>query len=127
MADNQSKQTGGSSGSTGGGSARGSSGSAAGLGDQTRETLRGATDRASDAWDSATEYGSRYYRQGSRAVSNVDSGTVTGWLVAGAIGLGLGWLIFGQHSFSSDYVARRMSASSERDNWGSDPAGDQAV
>jgi hypothetical protein len=83
--------------------------------DQARETLRSATDRASDAWDSASEYGSRYYRQGSRAVSDMDSGTMTGLFIAGAIGLGLGWLAFGQRSYSGDYIPRRMSRSSDRD------------
>lgn len=98
-----SSQTGGSSGSSG-----------AGLADQARETLRDATGRASDAWDSAAEYGSRYYRQGSRTVGSMDTGTMTGLLIAGAVGFGLGWLVFGQQSYSGDYVARRMSRSSER-------------
>jgi hypothetical protein len=62
----------------------------------------------------ASEYGSRYYRQGSRAIGDMDSGTMTGLFIAGAIGFGLGWLVFGQESRSGDYVARRMSASSER-------------
>jgi hypothetical protein len=119
MADTQSGQTGGSSGTAKGGSsgssAGGSSGSGAGVADQATETLRNATDRVSDAWDSASEYGSRYYRQGSRAIGNADSGTMTGWLVAGAIGLGLGWLAFGQRSYSGDYIPRRMSRSSDRD------------
>jgi hypothetical protein len=83
--------------------------------DQARETLQRATDRASDAWEDASRYGSRYYRQGTRAVGNLDSGTMTGWLVAGAIGLGLGWLAFGQQSRSGDYIPRRMSTSSDRD------------
>ena len=96
-------------------SGRGGSSSGGGAADQARQALRDATDKASDAWDSASEYGSRYYRQGSRAVGNVDSTTMTGFLVAGAIGFGLGWLVFGQHSYSGDYVARRMSRSSERD------------
>ncbi|CAO4145966.1 hypothetical protein [Methylorubrum aminovorans] len=39
---------------------------------------------------------------------------MTGFLVAGAIGFGLGWLVFGQHSYSGDYVARGMSRSSAR-------------
>lgn len=97
-------------------SGRGGSSSGGGAADQARQALRDATDRASDAWDSASEYGSRYYRQGSRAVGNVDTATMTGFLVAGAIGFGLGWLVFGQHSYSGDYVARRMSRSSERDD-----------
>lgn len=121
MADNRSAQTGGSSGTAKGGSSGGSvggstggsSGSGAGIADQARETLRGATDRASDAWDGASEYGSRYYRQATRAVSDTD--TVTGLFIAGTIGFGLGWLMFGQHSFSSNHVARRMSTSSDQD------------
>lgn len=114
MADNRSNPTGASSGASRGGSTGGSSGSSAGLADQARDTLRSATDRASGAWDSASEYGSRYYRQGSRAVSDMDSSTMTALFVAGALGFGLGWLMFGQHSYSGDYVARRMSASSGR-------------
>lgn len=122
MADNQSGQTGGSSGastgesggSSAGGSTSSSSGGGAGVADQAKETLRDATSRASDAWDNASEYGSRYYRQGSRAVSDMDTGTMTGLFIAGAIGFGLGWLVFGQQSRSGDYIPRRMSESSER-------------
>jgi hypothetical protein len=123
MADNQSGQASGSSGTaksgssggSAGGSAGGSSGSgAAGMADQAKETLRGATDKASEAWDSASEYGSRYYRQGSRAVSDMDSGTMTGLFIAGTVGFALGWLVFGQQSRSGDYIPRRMSTSSDR-------------
>lgn len=122
MADNQSGQTGGSSGastgksggSSAGRSGGGSSGGGAGVADQAKETLRDATSKASDAWDNASEYGSRYYRQGSRAVGEMDSGTMTGLFIAGAIGFGLGWLVFGQQSRSGDYIPRRMSESSER-------------
>lgn len=103
MVDNLFSQTGGASGGS------------AGAADHARDTLRRATGRASDAWDNAARYGSRYYREGSRAVGSMDTGTMTGLFIAGAIGFGLAWLVFGQHSFSSDYVARRMSASSERD------------
>jgi len=39
---------------------------------------------------------------------------MTGLLVAGAMGFGLGWLVFGQHSHSGDHVAKGMSRSSER-------------
>ncbi|MGH1591030.1 hypothetical protein ACRBEV_25015 [Methylobacterium phyllosphaerae] len=116
MADNRPTGKQGQSGNRQGSSQHGgSSGDDAGLADQARETLRSAADRASDAWDNASEYGSRYYRQGSRAVSDMDNGTMTGLLIAGAIGFGLGWLIFGQQSRSGDYIPRRMSRSSERD------------
>src|ERR1700712_4428648 len=114
MADNRSSQTGQTSGSSGT-STGGSSGSGAGLAGQARETLGNVTDKASDVLDNASEYGSRYYRQGSRAVGNLDSGTMTGWFIAGAIGLGLGWLAFGQQSRSGEYIPRRMSRSSDRD------------
>ena len=109
-----SDQAGGSAGGSTGGSTGGSAGGGAGVADQARETLRDATNKASDAWDNASEYGSRYYRQGSRAVSDMDSGTMAGLFIAGAIGFGLGWLVFGQQSYTGDYVSRRMSASSER-------------
>ncbi|MHC2109224.1 hypothetical protein [Methylobacterium sp. CM6246] len=91
-----------------------SSDGGAGVVDRAQETLRDASSKASDAWDNASEYGSRHYRQGSRAVGNMDSGTMTGLFIAGAVGFGLGWLVFGQQSRSGDYIPRRMSASSER-------------
>jgi hypothetical protein len=103
-----------SDGRPGSSQAGSSSGGDAGVADQAKKTLRDATSRASDAWDNASDYGSRYYRQGSRAVGDMDSGTMTGLFIAGAIGFGLGWLVFGQQSRSGDYIPRRMSESSER-------------
>ncbi|GJE43905.1 hypothetical protein [Methylobacterium soli] len=41
---------------------------------------------------------------------------MTGFLIAGALGFGLAWLSFDQQSRSGDYVARRMSYSSERED-----------
>jgi hypothetical protein len=75
--------------------------------------MRDAAEGASELWNETYEQGRRYYRQGSRAIGHVDSATVMGWLVAGAVGFGLAWLIFGHRSV--DYVARRMSESSDRD------------
>ncbi|GJD97020.1 hypothetical protein [Methylobacterium iners] len=92
----------------------GSSGSGAGLADQAKSVLRDATDRASETWDNASDYGARTYRQGTRAVGEVDATTMTGLVIAGAIGFGLAWLIFGQQSRSGSYVARGMSEGSER-------------
>jgi len=83
-----------------------------GLSDQVQGTMRDVAEGASELWDDAYEQGRRYYRQGSRAIGHVDSVTISGWVVAGAIGFGLAWLIFGQRS--TDDVARRMSESSER-------------
>lgn len=114
MADNQSNHTGGAAGASKGGSSGGLYGSSASLADQARETLRGARDKASDAWKNASEYGARCCRQGNRAVSDMDSSTMTALFIAGALGFGLGWLAFGQRSDSGDYVATRVSWSSER-------------
>lgn len=96
------------------GSSQSSSSGGAGLADQARDTLRTASRAASDAFDNASEYGSRYYRQGSRAVGDVETATMVGLFVAGAIGFGLGWLVFGEKSRSGDYIPERMSRSSER-------------
>ncbi|MEA1833167.1 hypothetical protein U8607_13860 [Methylobacterium durans] len=104
---------GASSGQAGSGTRRPSEGGP-GMAQQARETLQNVGDRASDTWDDLSKRGARYYRQGSRAVGEVDGTTATGLLIAGAIGFGLAWLIFGQASRSGDYVARRMSSSSER-------------
>ncbi|MER2264347.1 hypothetical protein [Methylobacterium oxalidis] len=101
-----------SSGQAGSGMKRPSDGGS-GMAQQARETLQDVGDRASDTWDDLSKRGAHYYRQGSRAVGEVDSVTATGFLIAGAIGFGLAWLIFGQTSRSGDYVARRMSSSSD--------------
>jgi hypothetical protein len=82
--------------------------------DQARETLRTVTDRASETWEDVSQRGADYYRQGSRAVSNADSTTVASLFIAGTIGFGIGWLVFGQQSRSGAYIPRRMSHSSER-------------
>lgn len=114
MADNQSNHTGGAAGASKGGSSGGLYGSNASLADRAKETLRVASDKVSDAWNNASEYGARYCRQGSRAVSDMDSSTMTALFVAGALGFGLGWLAFGQRLDSGDSVATRKSTSSER-------------
>lgn len=84
------------------------------LAEQSKDTLCTVSDHASDTWDDVSRRGADYYRQGSRAVSNADSATVASLFIAGAIGFGIGWLVFGQKSYSGDYVARRMSDSSDR-------------
>ena len=82
--------------------------------DQVQGALRGAADSASELFDDAYEQGQRYYRQGSQAVAEVDTTVLTGWIVAGAIGFGLGWLIFGAPSRSADDMTRRMAESGRR-------------
>ena len=116
MADIQSRDPlGASAGQPGSSKGQQSGGvSSGGLADQAKETFRSVTDRASDTLGDVSKRGAHYYRQGSQAVGHVDSTTMTGWLVAGAVGFGLAWLIFGQRSYSDD-VARGMSRSSERD------------
>ena len=84
----------------------------AGLSDQVQGTVRDVADGASELWDEAYEQGERYYRQGRRAIEQTDSTTLMGWLVAGAVGFGIAWLMFGHRSV--DDVAERMSESSYR-------------
>ncbi|MBX9934722.1 MAG: hypothetical protein K2Y56_24955 [Methylobacterium sp.] len=116
MADIQSHDPlGKSAGQPGSTKPQASSGGSA-IADQARETLRTATDRASETWDDVSKRGTDYYRQGSRLVGDADSATLASLFIAGGIGFGIGWLVFGQHSRSGDYVARRMSHSSERDH-----------
>lgn len=84
----------------------------AGLSDQVQGTVRDVAEGASELWDEAYEQGERYYRQGRRAIERADSTTMMGWLVAGAVGFGIAWLMFGHRSV--DDVAERMSESSYR-------------
>jgi hypothetical protein len=84
----------------------------AGLSDQVQGTVRDVAERASELWDEAYEQGERYYRQGRRVIEQTDSTTMMGWLVAGAVGFGIAWLMFGHRSV--DDVAERMSESSYR-------------
>jgi len=119
MADNQaghgSQSTSGAQASGGSQSRVGSQGPQAGgsFADQAQSAMRGVADRASDMWDDASDQGARYYRQGSRAIGNVDGTTAGGLFAAGAIGFAIAWLIFGQ-SHSGRDVSRGMSRSSER-------------
>jgi len=80
---------------------------------QAKETLRSVSDRAPEMVDDLSRRGADYYRQGRRAVSNADSTTMASMFIAGTIGFGIGWLVFRQKSYSGDYVARRMSNSSD--------------
>jgi len=82
--------------------------------DQAQSAVRNTADRASERLDDISDRGQRYYRQGSRALGDLDGTALSGFLLAGAIGFGIAWLIFGRHSLSGEYVARRMSQSSNR-------------
>jgi hypothetical protein len=84
------------------------------ISDQAQSAMRGAADTASEMMDTAYEQGERYLRQGRQVVGNLDGATLGGLVVAGAVGFGLAWLLFGQHSRSADEMTRRMSQSSDR-------------
>lgn len=79
--------------------------------DQAQGAMRSAASTASELWDEAYDQGGRYYRQGSQALSGID--TLTATFLAGAVGFGLAWLIFGRGARTDD-VARGMSRSSDR-------------
>lgn len=72
----------------------------------------GYAEGASELWDSAYEQGERYYRRGAQAVGNLEGTTLTGLIVAGAVGFGLAWLFLNR--YGTDEVARGMSESSGR-------------
>ena len=91
-------------------------GSSGGATDKAQDTLGNVADKASETWDNVSKQGSRYYRQGSQAVGNVDGTAMLGLAIASAVEFGLAWLIFGQQSRSGDYIPRRMSYSSERNS-----------
>jgi hypothetical protein len=53
------------------------------------------------------DQGERYYREGSRAVSNIDGTALAFALVVGAAGYALAYLIHGQQSWHEDRTRRR--------------------
>ena len=71
-------------------------GAAEQLYDKAKEATDYVADRASDLWDDTYEQGRRYYREGSRAVGDIDGGTVATALVAAALGYALAYLIHAQ-------------------------------
>ncbi|MFC5552892.1 hypothetical protein ACFPQ7_02995 [Methylobacterium iners] len=89
--------------------------STSGTADQAREAVRNVRDYASDTLSDVSRRSTDYYRQGSQAVGGVGSTAMVSMFIAGAVGFGIGWLVFGQQSRSGGYVARRMSYGSERD------------
>lgn len=66
----------------------------------------------SDRLRSVSDRGQHYYQQAAHA-ARADGAVLTGVLVAGALGFATAWLIFARHAVSGEYVARRMSESSE--------------
>ncbi len=85
-----------------------------GAGSASRGSMDHLTDSASEMWDTAYDQGQRYYRRGSQAIGQLDGTTLTGLFVAGAVGFGLAWLLFGHQGRYADDVARRMSQSSDQ-------------
>jgi hypothetical protein len=76
--------------------------------------MRDAGESASEMWDSAYQQGERYLQQGRQMVGQLDGPTLGAMAVAGAIGFGLAWLMFGQQFRSAADMTRRMSESSDR-------------
>jgi ElaB/YqjD/DUF883 family membrane-anchored ribosome-binding protein len=86
------------------------------IADQAREAVQNVTDKASDTASDASRRSADYFRRSSQVLGDVDVTTAVGLFIAGAVGFGIGWLVLGQQSRSSDYVARRMGDSSERNH-----------
>ena len=75
--------------------------------EQARDAMSGVAERASEMWDDVYDQGERYYREGSRAVSNIDGTALAFALVVGAAGYALAYLIHGQQSWQQDRTRRR--------------------
>ena len=84
--------------------------------EQATHAMSNVADRASELWDDAYDQGERYYRQGSRVVSNMDGGTVALMLLVGTIGYALAWMIHGDQSYSSRNWAGSQSSNRHRYN-----------
>jgi hypothetical protein len=71
---------------------QGGQGTSGGVYDQARETMSDMAERASDMWDGAYDQGARYYRQGTRAVGNLDGGSLSLLIIGAAIGYAVAWM-----------------------------------
>ena len=64
---------------------------------QAKEAVRSVASDLPDYVDQATDLGERYYREGNRAISRtLGEDRIAGFMIAGAIGYGLAWLIHGR-------------------------------
>ena len=75
--------------------------------------MSGVADAASELWDDVYDQGGQYYRQGSRALGDLDGATLGGLIAAGVLGFAVAWMMFNNRT---DWVAERMSESSDRDD-----------
>lgn len=66
----------------------------------------------SDGLNTVSERGQHSYQQAAHA-AKADGAVLTGLVVGGAIGFATAWLIFARHAVSGEFVAQRMSRSSE--------------
>jgi hypothetical protein len=80
----------------------GPQGGAEHLYEQARDAVSGVAERASEMWDDVYDRGERYYREGSRRVSNVDASALAFALIVGVAGYALAYLIHGQQSWQDN-------------------------
>jgi len=85
----------------------GPQGGAEHLYEQARDAVSGVAERASEMWDDVYDQGERYYREGSRAVSNIDGSALAFALIVGVAGYALAYLIHGQQSWQDNGTRRR--------------------
>ncbi len=80
--------------------------------EQAGSAVNRFTETSSELWDDVYDQGERYYRQGRRAIGDLDGVTLGGLIAAGALGFAVAWMMFNNRT---DWVAERMSESSDRD------------
>jgi len=68
--------------------------------------MSGVAERASEMWDEVYDQGERYYREGSRAVSNIDGSALAFALIVGVAGYALAYLIHSQQSWQDNRTRR---------------------
>lgn len=70
--------------------------------EQAKGAVSDVAERASEVWDDVYEQGGRYYREGTRAVANIDGSALAFALVAGAVGYALAYLVHGQANWRGE-------------------------
>ncbi|KOX48855.1 hypothetical protein [Methylobacterium fujisawaense] len=83
------------------------------IGEHVRRALQDIL-KSPEALRQAIHLGPHEHALSRRVANGHDPAAVAALLAAGGVGFGVAWLIFGQHWHRTDYVARRMSHSSER-------------
>lgn len=82
-------------------------GAAEGMYETAANAVADVTHRAAELADDASDLGARYYREGSRAISNLTGASAMPLLVGVAFGYFVGWMVYGQSGGTAYTASRR--------------------